>query len=90
MGAEVADAYAQARAFRVLQEGGDRLHVRADDLPQLLVVRRAVEPPLGLHAEEVLPRVRVTRIAMGVPVGSDLEYADEVTMNKAMEGRREV
>jgi recombination protein RecR len=34
--------------------------------------------------------VRVTRIAMGVPVGSDLEYADEVTMNKAMEGRREV
>ncbi len=34
--------------------------------------------------------VRVTRIAMGVPVGSDLDYADEVTMNKAMEGRREV
>ena len=34
--------------------------------------------------------VRVTRIAMGVPVGSDLEYADEITMLKAMEGRREV
>ena len=34
--------------------------------------------------------VRVTRIAMGLPVGSDLEYADEVTMHKAMEGRREV
>ena len=34
--------------------------------------------------------VRVTRIAMGVPVGSDLEYADEVTMQKALEGRREV
>jgi len=34
--------------------------------------------------------VKVTRIAMGVPVGSDLEYADEVTMHKAMEGRREV
>jgi recombination protein RecR len=33
--------------------------------------------------------VRVTRIAMGVPVGSDLEWADEVTMAKAMEGRRE-
>ena len=33
---------------------------------------------------------KVTRIAMGVPVGSDLEYADEVTMNKALEGRREV
>jgi recombination protein RecR len=34
--------------------------------------------------------VRVTRIAMGVPVGSDLEYADEITMHKALEGRREV
>jgi recombination protein RecR len=34
--------------------------------------------------------VRVTRIAMGVPVGSDIEYADEVTMHKALEGRREV
>jgi recombination protein RecR len=34
--------------------------------------------------------VRVTRIAMGVPVGSDLEYADEITMGKSMAGRREV
>ena len=34
--------------------------------------------------------VRVSRIAMGVPVGSGLEYADEVTMLKAMEGRHEV
>jgi recombination protein RecR len=34
--------------------------------------------------------VKVTRIAMGVPVGSDLEYADEVTMHKSLEGRREV
>ena len=34
--------------------------------------------------------VRVTRIAMGLPVGSDLEYVDDVTMHKAMEGRREL
>jgi recombination protein RecR len=34
--------------------------------------------------------VKVSRIAMGVPVGSDLEFADEVTMSKAMEGRREM
>ena len=34
--------------------------------------------------------VKVTRIAMGIPVGSDLEYADEITMTRAMEGRREV
>ena len=34
--------------------------------------------------------VRVTRIATGIPVGSDIEYTDEITMTKAMEGRREV
>jgi len=34
--------------------------------------------------------VRVTRIATGVPAGSDIEYADEVTMQKAIEGRREL
>src|SRR5580698_4970178 len=34
--------------------------------------------------------LRVTRIATGVPVGSDIEYADEITMLKAMEGRREL
>jgi len=34
--------------------------------------------------------VKITRIATGVPVGSDIEYADEVTMQKAIEGRREL
>ena len=34
--------------------------------------------------------VRVTRIGVGIPVGADLEYADEVTMMKAMEGRRDL
>jgi recombination protein RecR len=34
--------------------------------------------------------VKVSRIAMGIPVGSELEFADEVTMLKAMEGRREI
>ena len=34
--------------------------------------------------------VRVTRIALGLPVGSDLEFADEVTLSKALEGRREI
>jgi recombination protein RecR len=37
--------------------------------------------PLGL---------RVTRIAMGIPVGSDIEYADDLTMSRALEGRREL
>jgi recombination protein RecR len=34
--------------------------------------------------------VKITRIATGVPAGSDIEYADEVTMTRAMEGRREL
>jgi recombination protein RecR len=34
--------------------------------------------------------MRVTRIAMGIPVGSDLEFADEVTMQKSLENRREL
>jgi recombination protein RecR len=37
--------------------------------------------PLGL---------RVTRIAMGIPVGSDIEYADDLTMSRALEGRRDI
>ncbi|HZU22170.1 MAG TPA: recombination mediator RecR [Terriglobales bacterium] len=36
------------------------------------------------------PNLKVTRIATGIPAGSDIEYADEVTMTKAMEGRREL
>lgn len=35
-------------------------------------------------------KIRITRIATGVPAGSDIEYADEVTMTRAMEGRREL
>jgi recombination protein RecR len=36
------------------------------------------------------PRVRVTRIASGLPVGGDLEYADELTLGKALTGRRDM
>jgi recombination protein RecR len=34
--------------------------------------------------------IKVTRIASGLPVGGDLEYADEVTLGRALEGRREI
>jgi recombination protein RecR len=34
--------------------------------------------------------IRITRIASGLPVGGDLEYADEVTLGRALEGRRQV
>jgi recombination protein RecR len=50
------------------------------------------EATAGYLAEEmrrVKPALKVTRIATGVPAGSDIEYADEVTMSRAMEGRRE-
>jgi recombination protein RecR len=48
----------------------------------------------ALHVAEELrarvPEVKVTRLASGLPVGSDLEYADEVTLGKALAGRRAV
>jgi len=34
--------------------------------------------------------VKVTRIAYGLPIGGDIEFADEVTLSKALEGRREI
>src|SRR3984885_15863598 len=49
------------------------------------------EATAGYLAEMLKPsQVRVTRIATGVPAGSDIEYADEVTMTRAPEGRREM
>ena len=46
----------------------------------------------AIHLSGLLkrPGIKVTRIATGIPAGSDIEYADEVTMLKAMEGRREL
>jgi recombination protein RecR len=43
-----------------------------------------------LRNRETATQTRVTRIATGVPAGSDIEYADEVTMTRALEGRREI
>ncbi len=45
---------------------------------------------LAGELRRVQPDLRITRIATGVPAGSDIEYADEVTMSRAMDGRREV
>jgi recombination protein RecR len=44
---------------------------------------------LAIELRKTKADLRVTRIATGVPTGSDIEYADEVTMKRAMEGRRE-
>ncbi len=39
--------------------------------------------------KEVNPQIKITRIARGLPMGGDLEYADDITLMRAMEGRRE-
>ena len=44
---------------------------------------------LAQEIRRIAPTLRITRIATGVPAGSDIEYADEVTMTRAMEGRRD-
>jgi recombination protein RecR len=48
----------------------------------------ALHVAAGLH--ERAPEVTVTRLASGLPVGGDLEYADEVTLGRAFAGRRSV
>jgi recombination protein RecR len=70
----------------------DRLH--ANDVQEIIL---ATNPNVEGEATAVyLSRLlkplgpRVTRIAMGIPVGSDLDYADEVTMSRSLENRREM
>jgi recombination protein RecR len=48
------------------------------------------EATAGYLADRLRGRVRVTRLASGLPVGSDLEYADEVTLGRAFAGRRDM
>jgi recombination protein RecR len=48
------------------------------------------EATAGYIADRLRGRVRVTRLASGLPVGGDLEYADEVTLGRALAGRREM
>jgi recombination protein RecR len=48
------------------------------------------EATAGFIADRLRGRTRVTRLASGLPVGSDLEYADEVTLGRALAGRREM
>ena len=48
------------------------------------------EATAAFLADRLRGRVRVTRLASGLPVGGDLEYADEVTLGRALTGRREI
>jgi len=71
---------------------------KADDHPVAEIIV-ATNPSLegettAMHLQKLLrsefPQIKITRIARGLPMGGDLEYADDITLNKAMEGRREV
>jgi recombination protein RecR len=67
--------------------------IEADDVVELVI---ATNPTMSgeataLHlADLVRGRVRVTRLASGLPVGADLEHADELTLGRALLGRREL
>ncbi len=64
-----------------------------DDVNEVIV---ATNPTMtgeatAMYVADLLPeRVRVTRLASGLPVGGDLEYADELTLGRALAGRRDV
>ena len=69
---------------RVKEEGIKEVIIATNPTPDgevtAMYISRALKP-LG---------VKVTRLAYGIPVGADLEYADEVTLGRALEGRRDV
>ncbi len=81
--------------------GPDQLHIkellaRVSD-PQVKEVIMATNPTVegeatAMYISRLLKPmgIRVTRLAYGIPVGGDLEYADEVTLYRAIEGRREL
>ncbi len=72
----------------------EELLARVDDEVEEVIV--ATNPTMtgeatSMYVADLLPRrVRVTRLASGLPVGGDLEYADELTLGRALAGRRDV
>ena len=80
--------------------GPEQLHIqqllRRASQPTIQEVILAISPSVEgetttLYVGQLLkPFTRVTRIAFGLPMGGDLEYADEVTLARALEGRREL
>jgi recombination protein RecR len=79
-----------------LRIGNLTKRVEAGDVDELILATNptvegeATATYLTKLLRKTAPNVRITRIATGIPAGSDIEYADEVTMQKAMEGRREL
>jgi recombination protein RecR len=83
-------------------DGVEPEHLRIDELLQRVERNGVDEVVLAMNpnmtgeataaflADRLRGRVRVTRLASGLPVGGDLEYADEVTLGRALSGRREM
>jgi recombination protein RecR len=83
-------------------DGVDPEHLRIDELLRRVERNGVQEVVLATNpnmtgeatanylADRLRDRVRVTRLASGLPVGGDLEYADEVTLGRALSGRREM
>ena len=83
-------------------DGVEPEHLRIDELMRRVEKNGVVEVVLATNpnmtgeatasflADRLRGRVRVTRLASGLPVGGDLEYADEVTLGRALLGRREM
>jgi recombination protein RecR len=83
-------------------DGVEPEHLRIDELLARVARNGVVEVVLATNpnmtgeataayiADRLRDRVRVTRLASGLPVGGDLEYADEVTLGRALAGRREM
>ena len=83
-------------------DGVDPGDLRIDELLQRVALNGVQEVVLAMNpnmtgeataaflADRLRGKVRVTRLASGLPVGGDLEYADEVTLGRALSGRREM
>jgi recombination protein RecR len=83
-------------------DGVEPEHLRIDELLRRVEQNGVIEVVLATNpnmtgeatasflADRLRGRVRVTRLASGLPVGGDLEYADEVTLGRALSGRREM
>ena len=83
-------------------DGVEPEHLRIDELLARVERNGVVEVVLATNpnmtgeataayiADRLRDKVRVTRLASGLPVGGDLEYADEVTLGRALSGRREM
>ena len=83
-------------------DGVEPGHLRIDELLRRVEANGVTEVVLATNpnmtgeataaflADRLRGRVRVTRLASGLPVGGDLEYADEVTLGRALSGRREM